>query len=468
MRTGLQGMSESYNGALQVIQEFSQNTELQSKSWDTIKSNIYEAHQAIVNGTVSLHGIVETDLAQLENSIGNEDLDEEQLLLEIERLEEECSYYEEMINKLTFMQNNIVFGGATMPGISTMISYYGLLLFKAEITLEIMKGKLQSLYNIATTTATLFNASEALIQAIENAINDAGVFITGEGVPSDGTWKNTISNYVDGMVYIRLVNENTFEAMGIDMDLMKEAYGENVIIEIRQALKQFGIEDETSIAMFLATMTIESRYGKKRLEVQNGGTIYTAAVKGAGLLQITGETQKEFLEYMMKKEEDPILKEKIEQYYSGFCEYNGKDDRDNKVVIEGKTCAEFIADEYPIYSSTWFWKECPKFFYQSGKKISINSFIEKMTDTARNKDNLFLFVQMKHNGTDYTSEALERFCQYEEDALVVPGCVNNGLFGHKVDTGYCFTLESEPERHDNAPYHWEERKAAWDAIKGVR
>ena len=102
MRTGLQGMSESYNGALQVIQEFSQNTELQSKSWDTIKSNIYEAHQAIVNGTVSLHGIVETDLAQLENSIGNEDLDEEQLLLEIERLEEECSYYEEMINKLTF------------------------------------------------------------------------------------------------------------------------------------------------------------------------------------------------------------------------------------------------------------------------------------------------------------------------------------------------------------------------------
>ncbi len=467
MRTGMQSILENYNGALDVIQEFSQNMELKSKSWDTVKSNIFEAHQAIVKGTISLHNIVEEDLNQLENSIGNEDLDEDELLLEIERLEEECSYYEEMINKLICMQNNIVFGGATMPDISTMISYYGFLLMKAKITLEIMKGKLQSLREKAVATASLFIATEALVQAIENAINDAEVLITGEGEPSDGTWKETIESYTKEDVYVKLVNEDTFEAMGIDMEKMKEAYGEDVIIEIRQSLKEFGIEDETSIAMFLATMAIESQYGQKRLEVQNGGPTYTAAVKGAGLLQITGNTQKEFLEYMMEKEEDPILKEKIEKYYEGFCIYKKTDNGDNKVVIEGKTCAEFIAEEYPIYSSTWFWKECPKFFYQSGKKISINSFIEKMTDTARNKDNLFLYVQMKHNGTNYFSEALEEFCQYEEDAVVVKGCIRDEEHLHKNNTGYCFTLESDPERHENAPYHWDERKAAWDAIKGV-
>lgn len=468
MRTGMQSIVENYNGALQVIQEFSQNMELESKSWDTVKSNIFEAHQAIVKGTISLHDMVEGDLAQLESNIGNEELDEDQLLLEIERLEEECTYYEEMINKLTYMQNNIVFGGATMPGISTMISYYGLLLFKAEITLEIMKRKLQSLREKAAVTASLFVTGEALLQAIENAINDAGVFITGEGVPSDGTWKETIESYVKEEVYVKLVNEDTFEAMGIDMEMMKEVYGEDVIIEIRQTLKEFGIEDETSIAMFLATMAIESQYGQKRLEVQNGGPTYTAAVKGAGLLQITGNTQKEFLEYMMEKEEDPILKEKIEKYYEGFCIYGKTENGDNKVVIEGKSCAEFIAEEYPIYSSAWFWKECPKFIYQSETKISINSFIEKMTDTAKSKDNLFLFVQMKHNGTRYGGDALERFCQYEEDEIVVvKGCIRDKVTEHKTDTGYCFTVEPEPERHENAPNNWDERKAAWDAIKGV-
>lgn len=240
MRTGLQGMAESYAGALQVIQEFSQNMELQSKSWDTIKSNIYEAHQAIVNGTICLHNMVETDLGQLENSIGNENLDEDQLLLEIERLEEECSHYEEVINKLTYMKNNSVFDGDTMSGISRLIYYNEILLSKAEITLEILKGKLQSLYEISSTTAILFNASEALIQAIEYAINDAGVFITGEGVPSDGTWKNTIANYVMEIKAKQLSIEGYLDnELGISYEEFKKMYGEEVINEIKICLDEY-------------------------------------------------------------------------------------------------------------------------------------------------------------------------------------------------------------------------------------
>lgn len=240
MRTGMQSIVENYNGALQVIQEFSQNIELESKSWDTVKSNIYEAHQAIVKGTISLHDMVEGDLAQLESNIGNEDLDEDQLLLEIERLEEECTHYEEMINKLTYMQNNIVFGGATMPGISTMISYYGLLLFKAEITLEIMKGKLQSLREKAAVTASLFVTGEALLQAIENAINDAGVFITGEGVPSDGTWKETIESYVKEINEKELTVEGYLDSeLGIPYEEFEKMYGEEVMIEIKICLDEY-------------------------------------------------------------------------------------------------------------------------------------------------------------------------------------------------------------------------------------
>lgn len=44
------------------------------------------------------------------------------------------------------------------------------------------------------------------------------------------------------------------------------------------------------------------------------------------------------------------------------------------------------------------------------------------------------------------------------------GCHSNVPREHS--TGYCFTIADEPDRHDKGPYHWEERKAAWDAVKG--
>ena len=50
VRANIESTRESYSGALSVVQAFSQNEALKSDSWDTAKSNIFEAHQVIVQG----------------------------------------------------------------------------------------------------------------------------------------------------------------------------------------------------------------------------------------------------------------------------------------------------------------------------------------------------------------------------------------------------------------------------------
>lgn len=466
MRTGMQEISQSYSNALQVIQDFSSNEEFKSVSWNTAKSNIFEAHQSIISGSVVLNNMIDADLGKLKESIGCEDLDEDALLLEIQRLEEECEFYENMIIRFTALQAILPIGTLT-----SMISLYQMLLIKTQLTLAVMKSKLESLKEKAAVTALLFVTAEGLIKALEGAIQDAEFFITGQGVPSNQNWKDIILEYVQEDIYTQLINEENFENMGIDMDKMKEEYGENVITEIRECMKEFGITDKTSIAMFLATMAIESDYGRARLEYGDGGATYTEAVKGAGLLQITGGTQKQFLTDLLEIESDPELRRKAEQYLEGFSEYGKNAYGNNTAEIDGQKCAEFIAEEYPVYSSVWFWKECPKYNYsckteERGKSESTNDFIERMSEKAKNIDNLFLFVQMRHNGTVYYSERLEEMCNYSEDAVVVPGCVRNKETEHYTDTDYCFTIPGEPERHSNGPFHWKERKAAWDTIKG--
>lgn len=463
VRANIESTRESYSGALGVVQAFSQNEALKSESWDTAKNNIFEAHQAIVQGMSAAQDIIANDLSILEaNAGGSEDLDEDTLNDQIQKLTMECILYEEMIKRLMMVQSSTILG--TNPIISKLIYHYRLMLKNTQLQLYIVKFKLQSLIDKENMTATLFQSVETLLQAVQCAIDDAEVYITGEGQISDGNWKVIIPQTVDNLVYVQLINEQVFTDLGIDLEKFKSAYGEDALKEVQQCMIDFDIKDKTSIAMFLATMTIESGYGTKILEVGRGSQDYTEAVKGAGMLQITGETQQTFLEHVIKTETDPELLNKAKQYYNGFVMYNGKTCRDNNIVIDNQSCAEFIANEYPIYSSVWFWKECHTFYYSSKSKESMDDFIVRMGDKAANRDNLFLFVQMKHNGTNYGGDALERFCQYSGDAVVTKGCYSNVPREHS--TGYCFTILDEQDRHDNGPYHWDERKAAWDAVKG--
>lgn len=194
VRSSIESTREGYSGALQVVQNFSQNTALQSESWDTAKNSIVEAHQAIVQGTIAAQGLVEQDLSILESSIGVEDLDEDILVLQIQRLTQECMKYEEMIRRLLIMQNSPIVG--IYAAITRMISHYRLLLQTTKIILEIAKRKLLKLQETANMTSTLLQSVVPLLEAVQSAINDAEVYISGEGT-IDGNWKFKIPQIIE-------------------------------------------------------------------------------------------------------------------------------------------------------------------------------------------------------------------------------------------------------------------------------
>ena len=196
VRANIESTRESYSGALGVVQAFSQNEALKSESWDTAKSNIFEAHQAIVQGMSAAQDIIANDLSILEaNAGGSEDLDEDTLNDQIQKLTMECILYEEMIKRLMMVQSSTILG--TNPIISKLIYHYRLMLKNTQLQLYIVKFKLQSLIDKENMTATLFQSVETLLQSVQCAIDDAEVFISGKGEVSDGEWKKVIPQIVN-------------------------------------------------------------------------------------------------------------------------------------------------------------------------------------------------------------------------------------------------------------------------------
>lgn len=196
VRAGIESTKESYSGALQTVQSFSQNEALQSESWDAAKNNILEAHQAIAQGMSAAQIIMENDLSTLESSVeGSDDLDEDILIVQIQKLTLECIMYEEMIKRLMVVQSNMALGGAAFA--SQLIAHYRTLLKKTRTQLYLHNLMLQALYAKESSTSQLFRDVEPLIQAVECAINDATVYIEGKGEVSDGEWKKVIPQIVN-------------------------------------------------------------------------------------------------------------------------------------------------------------------------------------------------------------------------------------------------------------------------------
>lgn len=90
-------------------------------------------------------------------------------------------------------------------------------------------------------------------------------------------------------------------------------------------MRQYGITDKTSILMFIATIGTESWYGTYVTEKYNDGYFdskpYTKNTRGAGLIQLTGSVQKDFLQYLRSKAKDNSEKAKeLDIYINSFYE----------------------------------------------------------------------------------------------------------------------------------------------------
>lgn len=224
--------SESYGQTLQTINHLQENEALQSESWNTAKQKLLECHSMIVAGMSAAHKAMENDVSSMETTLDvGEELDEDELLLEIKRLTEECQRLEESINKLLELASNPFFAETVNVNDVLKPCYEMLEITKEE--LELLKKKLDKLYNVSQQTSMLFQMQVFLLAAIDIAISDAGVYITGKGQLSDGSWKKMIPAAVQS-IETGMITPECYLGMelGIQADDFREMYGEELYGEV--------------------------------------------------------------------------------------------------------------------------------------------------------------------------------------------------------------------------------------------
>lgn len=245
IRSELNNMKDGYSGVMQAVLGFSGNEALQSQSWNGAKEKIWETHQCIVQGMWAVQTIMGKDLDSLGASMdGAEDLDEDELLMQIEKLAKECEFYEIMIRMYQSMQviNNICKPDIT-SSMGDQIEHYQKLLKQTEEELDLLKTKLQMLFDKADETSGLFQEISALLDAIDCAINDAMFYITGQGKLSGEKWKIAISEAVQSLEEKDIFMEYYFVCeLGVSLEAFQGMYGEKLVSEIQEYTKDYSIQ----------------------------------------------------------------------------------------------------------------------------------------------------------------------------------------------------------------------------------
>ena len=298
VRSSIESTRECYSGALRIVQEFSQNDFLKSKSWDAAKKNIFEAHQAIVQGMLVAQDIIEADMITLEGYVEDlEDLYEDDLIIKIMQLTEECENYEKMICRL--QRINDMVSVASNEVTTKLIKLYEMLLEKTKEELDILKDKLEILYTTMEQTSTLFSNVCELLNAVNNAIHDAEIYINGDIKElSDGEWKVIIPETIRKIQEI-VLEEVIVEELGISVQEFEKKYGEKALTDIKQYIredisingnikrlvdiqeikarikcevtediyeKQFGFDDKTTDILTDVYMKIYNKYDKEEVD----------------------------------------------------------------------------------------------------------------------------------------------------------------------------------------------------------
>ena len=245
IRSELNNMKDGYSGVMQAVLGFSGNEALQSQSWNGAKERIWETHQCIVQGMWAVQTIMGKDLDSLGASMdGAEDLDEDELLMQIENLAKECEFYEIMIRMYQSMQviNNICKPDIT-SSMGDQIEHYQKLLKQTEEELELLKTKLQMLFDKADETSGLFQEISALLGAIDCAINDAVFYITGRGKLSGENWREIISTAINEINIYNSLNEVFQVELGINIEELEALYGKNEI----EIIKEYMINNSVNV-----------------------------------------------------------------------------------------------------------------------------------------------------------------------------------------------------------------------------
>lgn len=148
--------------ALQTISQFVQNTELKGAAWDSMKYQLGN-HEAVIQGLICANESVIQEHENLKSTVGDENLDEEELIAKRDAL----------ISTNTFLEKNISLMQSNMQNDVMKIKYgfwYQEMIFQYQISInqnqtliEELNEKIQKLYDIENTTTSLFSESITFI-----------------------------------------------------------------------------------------------------------------------------------------------------------------------------------------------------------------------------------------------------------------------------------------------------------------
>lgn len=265
---------------------------------------------------------------------------------------------------------------------------------------------------------------------------------------------------------------------------LEKYYDVDIYGYLKSQMFRVGIVNEQSIKMFLTTVVMESMNGSRLSERYDDGYFddksYGLNTRGAGLIQVTGSTQIDFLAYLLDvlPKNDPN-RETIQDYKNHFkikIKYNQKGEPFNTYENE-LDVTEFIKTNYAIESAAWFWGaflKCTAFYlngvldsnakendiHELNQKVSmsLNEYIEIMEDQG-NKDNLFLVSQHYVNGERWFRSRLQEIAMLDSPIKIESRMEVNSS-GIIEEKWYEYYADAEV----SAPNNWPIRKEYWDNI----
>lgn len=187
LRTYLESATECYRNVWERVYEYYTDEELDTKSFRESKNQMEICYRLIAEGMITVQESIIGDIDILLGCIGDEYLDEDELLAQIERLKMHCEQYEEKIRSL--QTKKFLFGVAGAACTAGLIERYKEMIVNLKEQIAVLQEKVIFLHEAEDLTVNLFESAISLLRAVHNAIIDGGVNVrTDNGFAGELTW----------------------------------------------------------------------------------------------------------------------------------------------------------------------------------------------------------------------------------------------------------------------------------------
>ena len=190
----LESDNENFLSVLQTISQFVHNTELKGAAWESMKYHLGD-HEAVIQGFICANDSLIQGHEALKRTVGDENLDEEELIAKRDAIMSANAFLENTISLMQSNMQNDIMRTKYSFWYHEMISQYQISINQNQTVIDELNEKIQKLYDIENTTASLFSESITLydtvnegIVAIQKSWNGTG-FSVSLDTPD---WKKTV------------------------------------------------------------------------------------------------------------------------------------------------------------------------------------------------------------------------------------------------------------------------------------